>query len=356
MPLTGPYRRVGTVVLFVQRNLADLIKAEERLKIRKGELRNDVALDRPLYDSSVPKAHSENITVKAYKLLINAKCFNDRQKRRWLPVVKGQIIYGTNSVREALNADRRQVYKLYFKRNFLLGRREDVRKKLLEEILSVAESKDIRIKELSTDQLDALCGYQLHNGICIDATPLQFEKLDQRDLVSSKSLLFLDNVLDTSNIAAIARTCVFFNLDGIVMSENAGPKTITPAMSRSSSGAIECFPLYKVSDATTLLENAKNLGFVIIGASDEASAAERNVKCAKSLENLDTLDQNQKFILVLGNEHTGISEEVLKFCNYIVFIPKLGSNYSQTLNSLNVSAASAILLYQMRVGLRRRKS
>lgn len=98
--------------------------------------------------------------------LINAKCFNDRQKRRWLPVVKGQIIYGTNSVREALNADRRQVYKLYFKRNFLLGRREDVRKKLLEEILSVAESKDIRIKELSTDQLDALCGYQLHN-VCL---------------------------------------------------------------------------------------------------------------------------------------------------------------------------------------------
>lgn len=78
-----------------------------------------------------------------------------------VPKVRGEIVYGTYPVPEALKANRRSIYKLFAKAS-VLGRakQDDI---IAKKILRLANDSGVDIKTLNADQLDVLTEYQLHN-------------------------------------------------------------------------------------------------------------------------------------------------------------------------------------------------
>uniref|UniRef100_A0A0N5AF03 SpoU_methylase domain-containing protein n=1 Tax=Syphacia muris TaxID=451379 RepID=A0A0N5AF03_9BILA len=299
---------------------------EETVKIASGKCKSDRTLDRGIYNSGLAKIISANDEAAIWK---------KKQQHRWIPAVKGQIVYGIYPVLEALKAHRREVHKLYYKPNLMwmdsINRREH-----LESILSIANSDGITSKELE--------------GICIDAEPLQFLVINNCTKSDFQGpIVFFDNVLvkDTFNIGAIVRSCAFFGIKAVVMAQDAGPKAITPAMSRASAGTVEWLPMYKVTNPERFLQEAKSQGYVVIGTFDESSLAKQEQQNVVPVEELKSITRNKKFILVLGNEHKGISNAISHQCQYVTFI----RNPSRTsiVNSLNVSAATAILLHYLQM-------
>ena len=100
-------------------------------------------------------------------------------------------------------------------------------------------------------------------------------------------------------------------------------------VARSSSGAVNRIPISQVSDLCELAEKLKSLGVTIAGATEKADmvCTEYDFKAATAI--------------VLGNEATGISPELLEQCNNHIKIEQHGN-----IGSLNVAASAAIMFYE----------
>ena len=123
------------------------------------------------------------------------------------------------------------------------------------------------------------------------------------------------------------RTCDALDINSIIVPKhNSAPLTSTVA--KVSTGAIEYVKVAEVSNLTNTINKLKDLGYWVVGAEASGTIDYRKV------------DYKTKIALVVGSEGKGISRLVLKQCDYVVSIPMLGH-----VNSLNVSNATAVLLY-----------
>ena len=139
-----------------------------------------------------------------------------------------------------------------------------------------------------------------------------------------EKVVYLDNVRDPGNMGTIIRTALAFNYDAIILSENC-VSIYNPKVVAASKGALFLIPIL-----TGDLNKYKNGHVVISSTLNE-----------KSIE-LSQLERPQSFILVLGNEAHGISEEVIKISDVFVKIP------INNIDSLNVSVAGAIMMYHLK--------
>lgn len=137
-------------------------------------------------------------------------------------------------------------------------------------------------------------------------------------------LIYLDNIQDPGNLGTILRTAYAFNYDGLILSKNCCSVYNEKVIS-SSKGAIFCFPI--IIDE---LKNYKDSHFIV------ASSLEN-----KSID-ISTSRFKNPFIICLGNESNGISEETKELADEFVIIP------ISNINSLNVGVASGILLYEFK--------
>ena len=151
------------------------------------------------------------------------------------------------------------------------------------------------------------------------------------DAVTSRqhSLHFvLENIHDPHNVSAIFRTC-----DAVGVPKLSFLYTVEkfPKVSKvSSASANKWMEVNKFDNTNECVESLKKDGFKIY-----ASMLDKNAV------NLYDLDLTQKIALVVGNEHRGISEDMQKFADSTFYIPMRGM-----IQSLNVSVASAVMLYE----------
>lgn len=143
-------------------------------------------------------------------------------------------------------------------------------------------------------------------------------------LIKKERLIYLDNIQDPGNLGTIIRTAFAFDYDGIILSKNTcsiyNEKTVA-----SSKGAIYTFPII-VDD----LKNYKATHFIISSSLENQSI------------NLEQSRANSPFIICLGNEANGISEETKKLSNEFIKIN------IKNIDSLNVAVAAGILLYELK--------
>ncbi|PIO56844.1 hypothetical protein TELCIR_21755, partial [Teladorsagia circumcincta] len=86
-------------------------------------------------------------------------------------------------------------------------------------ILDHARILGLPVKRLTHSQLDKITDFQLHNGICLDASPLPLAtSINSSELTS----IYLDNVLDPGNLGAIARSALFFGCNQIAFADGRG--------------------------------------------------------------------------------------------------------------------------------------
>lgn len=160
--------------------------------------------------------------------------------------------------------------------------------------------------------------------------------LDETDLYASvthaapATILALDHLQDPHNLGAIARSAAFFGVKHIVAPDRR-QVLLTPAAIKTSQGAFAVADLYTVTNLVRTLKKLKEQGYWIIGTDMEGEPIEKVAK------------QFEKRVLIVGSEGTGLGNLVRRTCDVMAKIP----TQSSTLDSLNVSVATGICLYEL---------
>ena len=231
------------------------------------------------------------------------------------------IIYGRNSVKEALRADK--VIRVLTTANF-----SD------KEITPLIQKKHIVVRVVSQGELDSKSNGGVHQGIVAEVKRYEYVDLDEILRRSRKETLpvivILDGINDTHNLGAILRSCDVFNVTGVLIPKhNQVPLNATVA--KASAGAINYVPVAQVGSINQTIQKLKDNGFWVVSTDGSASI------------DYSKLTYDFPVALVIGSEGSGVSSLVIKNSDYVVKIPQYGH-----VNSLNASVAAGILLSRIR--------
>ena len=224
------------------------------------------------------------------------------------------VLYGRNAVREALRAGRRRVRRIWATQGaarepWLAGQQVD---------LAPAE------------EIAERAGTDAHQGICALADP--FPYADAAELLARPDpwLVALDEVQDPQNLGAICRTAECAGAHGVILPERRSAE-VTPAVCKASAGAVEYLPVARVRNLADFLAEAREAGCWSWGAAAVPGAVPYTEP-----------DWGGGIVLVLGSEGNGLRPRVAAGCDGLVALPLRGH-----IESLNVSAAAAVLLYEI---------
>jgi 23S rRNA (guanosine2251-2'-O)-methyltransferase len=170
-----------------------------------------------------------------------------------------------------------------------------------------------------------------HQGICAKTGPYPLMSISEM-LVKTKNsdplLILLDNIVDPHNLGALIRTAFCVGADGVVIPKDRSAPP-TPAVSKSSAGALEHVLLARVTNMTATIKTLKQQGVWVIGLDKYAEV------------NIYQSDLTGPMALVVGGEEHGIRPLVRKHCDGLISIPQ-----SPDVDSLNASVAGAVAMYE----------
>jgi 23S rRNA (guanosine2251-2'-O)-methyltransferase len=175
--------------------------------------------------------------------------------------------------------------------------------------------------------MEELCGSVAHQGRCAQAPPYPYVDAAELLKVPDALIVALDEVQDPQNLGAIVRTAECAGATGVVVPERRAVE-VTPSVCKASAGAVEHLPIAQVRNLADFLGEAKEAGAWCYGATADAP-----------MSYLEP-DYKGKVVLVLGAEGRGLRPRVAKACDALIALPLHGR-----IDSLNVSAAAAVLLY-----------
>lgn len=247
----------------------------------------------------------------------------------------GDHIYGVLPVRLALSGGRRIITELLIQEGMDIENKKD--QTSVVEILDLAKSNQIPIREFSKHDLNMLTDSRPHQGFVLRAAPLQFQKITSLPPSEDfKCVLALDEVWDPQNLGALLRTCHFLACDGVVVcAKNSAP--LSSSVSKASAGAMELMDISSTSNMMKFLDESRKNGWQIVGTALDPSAI-----------NLNALPLDKPTVLVLGNEGHGIRTNILRRCDVLVKIGAIGEGSGGgTVDSLNVSVTGGIMLHHI---------
>ena len=234
------------------------------------------------------------------------------------------LIVGKHAVIEALKNHNRKVDRVFLT--------EDAQKKLNRENQSLNLLKNVHVFYKSKKELDNLCSQDeaVHQGLIAEVEQIEQVTLKEfLDQNSKKNLNFiaLEDVTDARNIGSIIRSCVSFNMDGIIVKERSFPSK-SKLMYRSASGAIEHINLFKVSNINTALKFLKTKNFWIsaFDISAKKNFAEHN------------WDGNN--VLLFGSEGYGLKVKTLEKSDF-----RFKIEINKNIESLNISNSVAVVCH-----------
>ncbi len=229
------------------------------------------------------------------------------------------LIFGVHPVREALEAGK-QLEKLYtIKRG----------NESLQEIERLAEEAGVVIQYVPTPKLDYLSKLNNHQGVVATLAEIEYADIDEILEREPKLLLVLDGVTDVRNFGAIARSAECSGVDAIIISaKNSAP--INGEAMKSAAGALSRIPVCKVGSLRNTLKTIQLSGVQLVAATE------------KTEQTIFDIDLTTPTAIIMGSEQKGISGDTLKLCDQKGAIPLLGS-----IESLNVSAAAAVILFEV---------
>jgi tRNA G18 (ribose-2'-O)-methylase SpoU len=252
--------------------------------------------------------------------------------------LRGQCLFGLYPIELALKAKRREFYQLFFSNT------SNDNRQIIENIQNLAKQLSIPIQYTNTNILDHLAFDRPHQGVCLDCSSLPIEDIQQVDIKTNSNKISLDLCLvkihDPMNLGGIIRTSHFFGIERIILTR--GTCQPSPVASKASSGALELMSIYTCNDLKSYLKflyEQKNIAIICATHQGNISLKTLNLNnIKKQFENL------QRIILLIGNEHEGISEDIIQMCHYNVCIQ---SDSESQISSLNASVACALFLYHI---------
>jgi 23S rRNA (guanosine2251-2'-O)-methyltransferase len=173
----------------------------------------------------------------------------------------------------------------------------------------------------------------VHQGAALLVHPLDPPPIEQVIAASPGPVLLLDQVTDPRNVGAILRSAAAFGAACVIMQDRHAPPE-SAAMARAASGALETVPLLREVNLARALRWLQQQGFWTLGLAGEAP---------RTLA--EALPRDRRIALVLGAEDAGLRRLQRETCDDLVRLPIAADT-----ESLNVSAAAAVALYELARG------
>ena len=238
-----------------------------------------------------------------------------------------EFISGVHPVQQALATGKRRCYKLVIEEGRPNNR--------LAALLQQAQPLSIRVEVLPRPVFRKKYGAEKHQGIIGYFSPITTWSLESLmaeafHQTPVPTLALLDSIQDPQNLGAIIRSAHVLGVQGVVIPKHRSA-VINETVSKCSAGAVESLPVAIVSNLAQSIEILKKLKFWVVGLDMSGATA------------LQDFEFNMPVAVLIGGEEKGIRPLLKKACDYTVAIPMTGS-----LGSLNASAASAVLFYEIR--------
>jgi 23S rRNA (guanosine2251-2'-O)-methyltransferase len=231
--------------------------------------------------------------------------------------VTAEQVYGRRAVREALRG-RREVLELWASERAVAA--EDW----------LREQGRPRVQVRHDRDLSEAAGTRDHQGVLAFCEPYRYADAYELAARERPLLAVLDQVTDPRNLGAVARSAEGAGATGIVLPSHRSA-SVTPAVCRASAGAVEHLPVAVVTNLSRYLNEVKGADLWVFAAEGGAP------------QTMWQADLSGGLALVFGAEGRGLRPLVRRACDDAVSIPLAGLT-----ESLNVSVAAAVLLYEAR--------
>lgn len=247
-----------------------------------------------------------------------------RQQQRERNSQADGIIEGRNAVIEALRAGTAmdKIYLAKGETDATLGH-----------IASTARNQGIVVVEADRRKLDAMSVTHSHQGVIAAAAVREYASVDDilqaaRDKGEAPLVVVCDELSDPHNLGAVIRTAEAAGAHGVIIPKRRSAG-LTAIVAKTSAGAVSYLPVARVSNLTALLKQLKQEGLWVFGTAADGATS------------LYQADLKGPAAIVIGSEGDGMSRLVREQCDFLVSIPMRGQ-----VNSLNASAAAAVVLYE----------
>lgn len=237
---------------------------------------------------------------------------------------QSEMIFGIRAVIEAIEAGK-VIDKILIRR--------DLSSALAKELLQKLQGLPTPVQRVPAERLSQYTDKN-HQGVIAFLSPIDFHRLE--DIIpalyeqgKTPLLVVLDGITDMRNFGAIARTCACAGVDAVVIPARGGVSINGDAV-KTSAGALHSLPVCKVENMQSALRFLRDSGLSVVAATEHTN------------KTYTQADFTCPVAIVMGSEDTGIYEENLRLCNEKVSIPMSG-----TIESLNVSVAAGIMIYEV---------
>ncbi len=206
----------------------------------------------------------------------------------------------------------------------------------IKKILEQAEKVGLKPKTISARELDALAPDNRGAAIQLEESPagsdIDLESWLANGIPERAMVVVLDHIEDPHNLGAILRSADVFAADLVIMPQKRAAKE-TDTVARSSAGAIAYVPIAIVVNLARAVLQLKEAGFWTYAADMGG-------------QNLAEAQLSGRVAIVLGAEGSGVSRLLKERCDGALSIPQYGH-----VDSLNVSVAAGVMLYEIRKSL-----
>lgn len=234
----------------------------------------------------------------------------------------------------------------------------------VERLIACARERGISCEYVKKSAMDAISSHGAHQGVMFETAPFAYAELsdvlatiDQKDVRAANAsaadafaadahelvtntdnqtaahkqaslVVLLDHVVDEGNFGAIVRSAEVVGASCVIIA-NARCASVGVGAYKTSAGAVLHMPIVQVVNLARAIDELKEHGFWVIGASEHAQETVWNAPFTGNV------------CLVMGSEENGISSLVQKKCDFICKLPQRGR-----IESLNVAQAATVMCYE----------
>lgn len=245
-----------------------------------------------------------------------------------------RILFGFHAVLSRMRQHASSIEEILIDRDRIDARMKD--------LLNLAEAAGVRTMQVDRARLDGLAGMNgRHQGVIarVIDTPIPYKDIHdilESDLKEPPFFLILDGVEDPHNLGACLRVADAMGVHAVIAPKDRAVG-LNATVRKVACGAAETVPFIAVTNLARTIRELKDAGVFVVGTTLDAP---KGLDAPTSLLNTKL---DGPIALVLGAEGDGIRRLTAETCDALVTIPMFGS-----VESLNVSVASGICLYEVR--------